>query len=288
VPYIKQHALREYKEYNKKRNGKSDKDSPERSPIMAYDDPVEEKEFLKRIRNEVELPEYEVTDDLREMCIQFGYLALFSPTWPLVPLSFFINNWIELRSDFFKICKEFQRPTPLRCDTIGPWLDTLGFLSWVGSITSAALLYMFSGDSQTGPNGQPTDIKGWALLLVIFFSEHLYLIIRYAVQTAMNRLEPPNARKERGERYLMRKRYLESTLQAEANEGPEEKDPVSETPSELTRTALEEDARRNSGHSADPAERFWMRQRGWSESAKVGTGIILAQTSKGDNAKKQQ
>jgi hypothetical protein len=291
VPYIKQHALREYKEYNKKKNGKSenngDKDSPERSPIMTYDDPLEEKEFLKRVRNEVELPEYKVTDDLREMCIQFGYLALFSPTWPLVPLSFFINNWIELRSDFFKICMEFRRPTPLRCDTIGPWLDTLGFLSWVGSITSAALLYMFCGDNQLGPNGEPTDIKGWALLLVIFFSEHLYLIIRYAVQTAMNRLEPPNARKERGERYLMRKRYLESTLKAEANEETEKEDLVSEVPPELTRSALEEDARRNSGHSADPAERFWMRQRGWTESAKVGAGIIQAQPTKG-NAKKQQ
>ncbi|KAJ5152618.1 uncharacterized protein N7482_009096 [Penicillium canariense] len=291
VPYLKQHALREYKAYNKKRNGKleknGDKDSPERSPVVTYDDPDEEKEFLKRVRNEVELPEYGVTEDLREMCIQFGYLALFSPTWPLVPLSFFINNWIELRSDFFKICKEFQRPTPLRCDTIGPWLDTLGFLSWVGSITSAALVYMFNGDARTGPNGEPTDIRGWALLLVIFFSEHLYLIVRYAVQTAMTRLEPPNVRKERAERYLMRKRYLESTIQAEANEELDKDDLVSEVPPELTRSALEEDARHNSEHSADPAERFWMRQRGWTESAKVGAGIIQAQPSTG-TAKKQQ
>lgn len=287
VPYLKQHALREYKAYNKKRNDNNgDKDSPERSPIVAYDDPIEEKEFLKRVRNEVELPEYKVTDDLREMCIQFGYLALFSAVWPLVPLSFFINNWVELRSDFFKICKEFQRPTPLRCDTIGPWLDTLGFLSWVGSITSAALLYMFSGDSHSGPNGEPTDIKGWALLLVIFFSEHFYLMIRYAVRAAMSRLEPPNARKERGERYLMRKRYLES-INAEANEEPDEKDPMSEAPPELTRSGLEEDARQNSGRSSDPAERFWMRQRGWTESAKVGAGIIQAQPTKGP-AKKQQ
>jgi hypothetical protein len=103
----------------------------------------------------------------------------------------------------------------------------------------------------------------------------------------MNRLEPPNARKERSERYLMRKRYLESTLKAEANEEPEKEDLVSEVPPELTRSALEEDARRNSGHSADPAERFWMRQRGWTESAKVGAGIIQAQPTKG-NAKKQQ
>lgn len=288
VPYLKQHVHRKYKEH--KRNGNSgrngDKESPERQPAIAYDDPIEEKEFLKRVRNEVELSEYEVTDDLREMCIQFGYLALFSPTWPLVPVSFFVNNWIELRSDFFKICMEFRRPTPLRADTIGPWLDTLGFLSWVGSITSASLVYMFSGNAQHGPNGEPTDIRGWALLLTIFFSEHLYLIVQYAVQTAMTKLEPPNVRKERAERYLMRKRYLDSTLRAETEKDQDQDDVVTEAPG-LSRAALEEDARRSSSHDTDPAERFWMRQRGWMESAKVGAGIIQAQPSTG-NAKKQQ
>lgn len=287
VPYIKQHAFRKYKAYNKKRNGKAEcngeKESPERPLPVLFDDPVEEVKFLARVRNEVELPEYEVTDDLREMCIQFGYLALFSPVWPLVPVSFFANNWVELRSDFFKICNEFRRPTPLRSDTIGPWLDTLGFLSWTGSITSAALVYMFSGNAQQGPNGEPTDIKGWALLLAIFFSEHLYLAIQYVVQISMVKLEPPNARKERAERYLMRKRYLESTLGAQNDD----QNPVisSEVPG-LSRAALEEEARQSSLQETDPAERFWMRQQGWMESAQVGTGIIQAQTA--ETTKKQQ
>ncbi|KAJ5085004.1 hypothetical protein N7532_009775 [Penicillium argentinense] len=272
VPYLKQHAFRKYKAFNKKRNGKlqgnGDKESPERKPVVIDNDPVEEKEFLARVRNEVELAEYEVTDDLREMCIQFGYLALFSPTWPLVPVSFFVNNWVELRSDFFKICMEFRRPTPIRVDTIGPWLDTLGFLSWVGSITSAALIYMFSGNSQHGPNGEPTDIAGWALLLTIFFSEHLYLI--------------------RAARYLMRKRYLDSTLRAEASDDQEEDDGISASgPSEISRRALEDDARQSASHSTDPAERFWMRQRGWQESAQIGARIIQSQPSS-DDSKKQQ
>ncbi|KAJ5833934.1 Acyl-CoA N-acyltransferase [Penicillium riverlandense] len=293
VPYLKQHALREYKNFSKRKNSKStpgkgngDKESPERQPAITYDDPAEEVQFLKRVRNEAELPEYDTTDDLREMCIQFGYLALFSPVWPLVPLSFFVNNWIELRSDFFKICMEFQRPTPMRSDTIGPWLDSLAFLSWVGSITSAALVYMFSGNSQHGPNGEPTDITGWALLLTIFFSEHLYLIVRYAVQMAMTKLEPPNARKERAERYLMRKRYLESTLRAETDEVQGEDDVDTLSP-ETSRAALEEDARRASLHGSDPAERFWMRQHGWMESAKVGAGMIQAPPAK-EGIKKEQ
>ncbi|KAJ5730690.1 Acyl-CoA N-acyltransferase [Penicillium malachiteum] len=289
VPYIKQHAFRKYKAFNKKRNGRSerngDNDSPERQPTILFDDPAEEAQFLTRVRNEMELSEYEVTEDLREMCIQFGYLALFSPVWPLVPVSFFANNWIELRSDFFKICNEFRRPTPLRSDTIGPWLDTLGFLSWTGSITSAALVHMFSGNPQQGPNGEPTDIKGWALLLSIFLSEHLYLAVKYVVQIAMGKLEPPNARKERAERYLLRKRYLESTLTVPSEADSAEDDPSG--PPGLSRVSLENEVRRSSMQDTDPAERFWMRQRGWSESAKVGAGIIQAQPIP-RNTKKQQ
>lgn len=199
VPFLKQNLLRKYKEYNRKKNGKAENEGnkngasgseSEEDSSVSFDDPPEEAKFLKRARNEAELSHYDVTDDLREMCIQFGYLALFSPVWPLVPVSFLVNNWVELRSDFFKICVECRRPLALRADTIGPWLENLGFLSWVGSVTSAALIYMFS-NGQAGPNGEPTAIKGWALLLSIFFSEHLYLIIRYVVRAAMAKLEPP-------------------------------------------------------------------------------------------------
>lgn len=287
VPYVKQHAFRKYKEFNKKRNAErnGDSDSPERKPAIAYDDPAEEVQFLARVRNELELPEYEVTDDLREMCIQFGYLALFAVIWPLVPVSFLANNWLELRSDFFKICMEFRRPIPLRTDTIGPWLDTLGFLSWVGSLTTAALVYMFTGNGQHGPNGEPSDIKGWALLLSIFFAEHLYLIIQYVIHSAITKLEPPNARKVRAERYLVRKRYLESSLHSPVDDASIEKS--AESAAGLSRAALENDARETSLHDSDPAERFWRRQRSWDESAKVGAGIIKAQPLKSNEKKKQ-
>ena len=36
-----------------------------------------------------------------------------------------INNWLEMRSDAFKIATHFRRPIPIRTDSIGPWLDTL-------------------------------------------------------------------------------------------------------------------------------------------------------------------
>lgn len=282
VPFLKQHFFRKYKAYSEERAAKVDssKDSGKQTP--AFDDPAEEVEFLTRVRNAAELSEYDVTDDLREMCIQFGYLALFSPTWPLVPVSFLVNNWVELRSDLFKICVECRRPSPQRSDTIGHWLDSLGFLSWVGSITSAALVHMFS-NGHSNPNGEPSAIKGWALLLTIFFSEHIYLIVRYAVRTAISKMEPPNSRKQNTELFLMRKRYLDSTLRAESDK--DETEPAVEL-SGISRESLENDARSSSLHDVNPAERFWTRQKGWSESAKVGAGIIRNQAER--TMKKQQ
>jgi hypothetical protein len=294
VPMLKQRSAQKYKEYLKKRNKPVPEDGKATKARAASlkDDP-NEAVFLARVRNEAEMDDYDVTDDLREMCIQFGYLALFSPIWPLVPVSFLINNWVELRSDFFKICMECKRPWPQRAETIGPWLDSLSFLSWVGSITSSALVYMFR-NAQVAPNGQPSTIHGWALLLTIFFSEHLYLLVRYAVQAAMSKLEPPNVRKERTERYNMRKRYLESTLQSRVSSDDESDEPAPPAEadsgvdlSQITRQTLEEDARQWSRHGTDPAEKFWQRQKGWRESAIVASSIVRTLTADSESKKEQ-
>lgn len=44
-----------------------------------------------------------------------------------------------------------RRPVPVRTDTIGPWLDTLTFLTWLGALTNAALVYLFSPQLLSGP-----------------------------------------------------------------------------------------------------------------------------------------
>ncbi|KAI9372336.1 calcium-activated chloride channel-domain-containing protein [Aspergillus egyptiacus] len=291
LPFVKQKFARQYKEYKKKKAGRTDSGMEGETPQpqkSSYDDHEDEVKFLTRVRKEADLGDYNVTDDLREMCIQFGYLALFSPVWPLVPVSFLINNWVELRSDFFKIIIECKRPSPIRADTIGPWLDTLGFLSWVGSITNAALLYMFNTSTEGGPNGEPSAIKGWALLLTIFFSEHLYLIVRYVVQATMTKFVPHNVRREQAEQYMTRKRYLESTLGARSSDDEEEvrEEDQSEELDDITRKTLEEDARAWSKHNANAEERFWTRQKGWRESAKVASSIVQSRAN--PDTKKQQ
>lgn len=168
---------------------------------ICTDEP-HEAEFLNRIRNESTLPDYNVQEDIAELVLQFGYLALFSPAWPLIPLGFFINNWIELRSDFAKIALEHKRPPPVRADGIGAWVSALDTLTWLGSISTAAIVHLF------GTHG--VGLGSWASLPVtIFISEHVLLLLRSLVHWVFERYGSEQVRKERKQRYAARLKVLE-------------------------------------------------------------------------------
>ncbi|GME23094.1 Transmembrane protein 16k [Neofusicoccum parvum] len=248
LPYLKHKAARWYKDYRAEHSHIATINT------IAQDEP-DEVDFLKRARNEAQLEPYNVQDDLTEMVIQFGYLALFSPVWPLVSIGFLINNWVELRSDFLKICIEHQRPAPVRTDSIGPWISSLGFLTWLGSISTAAVVHLFGNNTLGGLPGRGT---WYALPITIFISEHIYLMLRYVVGYALQRFGSDQIRKERAERYARRKNYLAELESKSQNV-----------------LAVEEKERRKSvlmmGH-----DRFWTRQIEDGASADVGVGLIKA------------
>jgi anoctamin-10 len=209
LPMFKRKATRWYGEVQARRTGafNTDPANPTTTPLL--DSPsrgAAETRLPVQARNEAESEKYNVQDDIQEMVIQFGYLALFSPVWPLIPVGFLINNWIELRSDFLKICIEHQRPAPIRADSIGPWLDSLSFLNWLGSISTAAIVYLFrngsSGSSYSGSNL-------YALAATIFVSEHIYLAIRYVVRMALQRIRSDTAKKTAKELYAFRKGLMD-------------------------------------------------------------------------------
>ena len=86
--------------------------------------------------------------------------------------------------------------------------------------------------------------------------------------------------KERAERYLVRKRYLQEQFGDNALElTPSSKE-------KITRQSLEDDARASSLQTATPSSRFWSRQRGWEESVQVGSSLIDKMTS--DEPKKSK
>lgn len=149
-----------------------------------------------------------------------------------------------------KIAISSQRPVPWRGDSIGPWLNSLGFLSWLGSITTSALVFLFRKDPY-GPDGFPWNVRVWALLLSILFAEHLYLVVQIVVRSAIDKMDSPGLQKERAQRFALRKQLLAETLgEAESDRvsGPS----VVSGAEKITREVLEEEARQASikGHGA--------------------------------------
>ncbi|KAI1130547.1 DUF590-domain-containing protein [Nemania abortiva] len=263
VPFMKRAASKKVEKVQAKRsnnNGESIQDAPE------------EHKFLERVRDEAKLDVYDVAVDYREMVVQFGYLSLFSSIWPLTPLSFLINNWFELRSDAMKIAMGSQRPIPWRTDSIGPWLNALGFLSWAGSLISSAIVFLFSGESE-GPGGDPSKVNVVGLLVTVLFAEHLYLGTQFIVRYVLGQMDSPGLQKERKERFTTRKHLLEETLGPDAMEAAVP--PTTEKGEKITLAALEEEARKLSvGSGGTPEQMFWLRQQGMDETIEIGRKLI--------------
>lgn len=233
---------------------------------MPADNPSEAR-FLRRARKQALRPAYNVQDDIAEMVIQFGYLALFSPVWPLVPIGFFINNWFELRSDFLKICVEFQRPAPVRSDGIGPWVGSLECLTWLGSISSAAIVHLFGSERFLSHN---LGLSTWASLpITILVSEHIFMGFRAAVRFVLSRIGSEQTRKERAERYAERKKHLD---EIEAKAGKSAHLDVAER-------------ERRKSIRINAADLFWTSQAEEGASEQVGIDIIKAAKSAHDEEK---
>ncbi|KAL5116585.1 hypothetical protein ACEQ8H_005463 [Pleosporales sp. CAS-2024a] len=253
LPWVKMQVMQWWRDRQATRSGRDGE------PSFQYmkDDPGEAR-FLRRARRQAIRPEYNVQDDIAEMVIQYGYLALFSPVWPLVPIGFFINNWLELRSDFLKICVEYQRPAPTRSDGIGPWVTSLECLTWLGSITSAAIVHVF------GSQHILHDYLGlgtWTgLPLTILFSEHVFMAFRAAVRFSLSRIGSEQTRREQAELYVERRKHLDE-LEAIAKQA--------------SHLDVQEMERRKSVR-INAADLFWITQAEVGASEEAGIRIIKA------------
>lgn len=130
LPYIL-HKVNEYRE------AKKNKEASTTTKTSL------EGKLVHRIEEELTLPNYDTFGDYAEMATQFGYIVLWSVIWPLAPVMGFINNFFELRSDALKMTVNARRPVPVRAESIGPWLEVLGFLAWLSAMLNASLIYLF-------------------------------------------------------------------------------------------------------------------------------------------------
>ncbi|CAL1532334.1 unnamed protein product [Lymnaea stagnalis] len=116
-------------------------------------------------------------DDYLELYIQFGYVYLFSSAFPLAALWALINNFIEIRTDAFKLCRIFQRPFAQSASSIGAWQPAFEVIGLISVITNCALIGM-------DPEVQkllPSSISPVNMVLIFVAAEHIIFAIKASV-----------------------------------------------------------------------------------------------------------
>lgn len=102
--------------------------------------------------------------DYAELAVQFGYITLFVVSFPLAPLLALANNYVEFRSDAFKLLTQMQRPVPRGAEDIGSWQAVFTTISCIAVVTNSALvsfvLMIAANTGTTGPRGGGTKGRG--------------------------------------------------------------------------------------------------------------------------------
>lgn len=119
-------------------------------------------------------------DDYLEMFIQFGYVLLFSPAFPLAALFCLISNALEIRVDAFKLCNAVQRPFGRQIRNIGAWQKAMEIMGVVGVVVNCALI----GQSGLVKRFFPELSFGEEVILVALL-EHLVLAAKYLLDMAI-------------------------------------------------------------------------------------------------------
>ncbi|KAJ1451508.1 calcium-activated chloride channel-domain-containing protein [Pelagophyceae sp. CCMP2097] len=113
-----------------------------------YENPFDEATMRKRqispAEEQFEKDDYDYLlgtfDDYAELVIQFGYTTLFVSAFPLAPLFACVNNFIEIRTDGWKLCQNTRRPWPMGAEDIGTWEDILTIMSIIATLTNGIMV----------------------------------------------------------------------------------------------------------------------------------------------------
>lgn len=79
-------------------------------------------------------------NDMLEMIIQYGFITMFSPAFPIAALFAVINNLFEIRIDAQKYLKDLPRLMPESIMDSGPWLDILEVTTKVSVFLNACII----------------------------------------------------------------------------------------------------------------------------------------------------
>ena len=101
---------------------------------------------LYPVETESHLEPYDyVIEDYMEMCLQYGFVALFGASFPMITVLALIEVCLEIRVDALKLCKFVRRPEPIKTEDIGIWKKIILFISVFGVFTNSGIIIITSG-----------------------------------------------------------------------------------------------------------------------------------------------
>lgn len=191
VPLVAARVIREVK-------GRLSKESTPR-PVVAF--APGEKYFLKRVNHILRLPAYDVVDEYRCFVIQYGFLIMFGPVWPLAPLILALFNYINYKLDNFKLRTGIyaKYPVPQRAATMQLWMYVLYGLTWLGLIVLPLISAFYRhGTKLPKPSGQASiNISSTAILIIVLFaSEHFFFVSTYLLSQLMKAIDSDHTTKD--------------------------------------------------------------------------------------------
>ena len=92
--------------------------------------------------------------DYAELAVQFGYITLFVVAFPLAPFLALANNYVEFRSDAFKLLTQMRRPVPRGAEDIGSWQGVFTAITCIGVVTNSALVRLSASSRVRSKKGR--------------------------------------------------------------------------------------------------------------------------------------
>lgn len=101
---------------------------------------------LYPIEEQAQMEPYDyATEDYLEMCIQFGFIALFGASFPLIAVLALFEIILEIRVDSWKLCNLIRRPEPIKSEEIGIWKNIIVTIAYIGVFTNSGIIIFSSG-----------------------------------------------------------------------------------------------------------------------------------------------
>ena len=136
-------------------------------------------DIITAIEEQFELGDYDITMDLYEdyleMVIQFGYVTLFSAAFSVAPVLAYLNNYIQIRVDGWKITSLSRRPFPQAASDIGIWKFVIEFMSIVSILTNVYLVVFVSTMLH--------DFKFTEKIIIFAIADHVLLVVKVFLRT---------------------------------------------------------------------------------------------------------